>query len=101
MFETKQREFREPKGNLTYSKWNRWSHARVGGVIVEKLDRELKIIENAIERLGNIEIPINRVDQLKDINLFTQVILDNINSIKEQVKHWIWLKQWPKKYYFH
>ena len=52
----------------------------------DKLNRELEIIERSIERLRNLQIPINRIDQLKDINLFTQVILDNINSIKEQVK---------------
>ena len=50
-----------------------------------KLNRELEIIERSIDRLRNLQIPINRIDQLKDINLFAQVILDNVNSIKEEI----------------
>ena len=33
----------------------------------DKLNRELEIIERSIERLRNLQIPINRIDQLKDI----------------------------------
>ena len=53
---------------------------------MEKLDRELKIIENAIERLRNLECPIHRIDQLKDIDSYAKIILDNVDTIREEVK---------------
>ena len=52
---------------------------------MEKLERELQVIERAIERLRNIEFPINKIEQLKDVDLYAQIILDNVDTIRGEV----------------
>ena len=58
----------------------------MGGVIVEKIHRELEVIERAIERLRAIEFPLTKIKQLTDVDLYAQIILDNVDTIREEVK---------------
>ena len=53
---------------------------------MEKIHRELRVIEGAIERMRLIEFPLTKIKQLVDVDLYAQIILDNVDTIREEVK---------------
>ena len=55
---------------------------------MEKIHRELEVIERAIERLRLIEFPLTKIKELQDVDLYAQIILDNVNTIRDEVKWW-------------
>ena len=53
---------------------------------MEKIHREFEVIERAIERLRLIEFPLTKIKELQDVDLYAQIILDNVNTIRDEVK---------------
>tara|TARA_R100001530_G_scaffold67035_1_gene47860 strand:- start:203 stop:364 length:162 start_codon:yes stop_codon:yes gene_type:complete len=53
---------------------------------MEKIHRELEVIERAIDRMRLIEFPLSKVNQLQDVSLYAQIILDNVDTIREEIK---------------
>ena len=55
---------------------------------MEKIHRELEVIERAIDRMKLIEFPLSQVKQLQDVDLYAQIILDNVETIRNEIKAW-------------
>ena len=55
---------------------------------MEKIHRELEVIERAINRMKLIEFPLSQVKQLQDVGLYAQIILDNVDTIRNEI---VWL----------
>ena len=53
---------------------------------MEKIHRELEVIERAIDRMKLIEFPLSQVKQLQDVDLYAQIILDNVETIRNEIK---------------
>ena len=53
---------------------------------MDKIHRELEVIERAIGRLRLIEFPLTKIKELQDVDLYAQIILDNVETIRDEVK---------------